>query len=741
MTDMKTVRILLLAAAMLSAVCASAQTRHAAGSEFPSYEGLVMAGYQGWFQNPGRGEMYSNPDDIRIDMWPDVREYEQTYPTAYRHADGSVARFFCSDDESTVKTHFKWMKQYGLDGVFLQRFFGNAMPRRNGSREGTVTVIRHALKYAQAYHRAVSVMYDLSGLQPGRNDCTELIDDWKFLVDSVGVTSFGRDNMYLYHGGRPLVVIWGVGFPDRPYNIRDIKLDEFIDFLHNDPVYGGCSVMLGVPTYWRSLEYDCVEDEYLHTLIRQADLLLPWMVQRFSPLLHFDMGRYRDLIRKDMAWCAENGVGYVPIIYPGFSWHNLSVHAAGDANNIGDVKPVESIPRMGGSFYWDQAFTAIGAGARMLYVAMFDEVNEGTAIFKVTDNPPVSSSAEFADMDGMPSDWYLFLTGEVARMLRGEIPLSPEIPDHGTLTTPDGVYTIPLTGDMASNPFVRHIYTADPSAHVWNGRLYVYASHDIDPPRGCDLMDKYHVFSTDDMVNWTDHGEIFGADDVPWGRPEGGFMWAPDCACRNGKYYYYFPHPSESRWNDSWKIGVAVSKNPATGFKIRKKWIEGVPPHIDPCVFVDDDGQAYLFVGGGGHCFGGKLKKDMVTLDGEMSEMQGLVDFHEGTWVHKYNGKYYLSYPDNHMENGMQYNRLHYAMSDSPLGPWEYKGIYLEKTDCDTSHGSIVEFKGQWYAFYHGCQISQMGNLRSICVDRLFYNPDGTIVPVIQRDRCDLPRK
>lgn len=720
----------------LPAFCGSG---HRAVSEFPSYEGLVMAGYQGWFHNLNGGAMYTDPNDIRIDMWPDVSEYEKTYPTAYCHADGSVARFFCSDDESTVKLHFKWMKLYGVDGVFLQRFFGNAMPR-HGSRRGTVTVLRHAMKYAQAYHRAYSVMYDLSGLEPGKDDCTKLVDDWKYLVDSVGVTNYGRDNMYLYHNGKPLVVIWGVGFPDRPYNIRDIKLEEFIDFLHNDPVYGGCTVMLGVPTYWRTLEYDCVEDEYLHTLIRRADLLLPWMVQRFTPLLHFDMGRYRDIIRRDIAWCAENGVEYVPLIYPGFSWHNLSVHAAGDV--IGDVKPVESIPRMGGTFYWSQACTAIKAGAKMLYVAMFDEVNEGTAIFKVTDNPPVSATAEFADMDGMPPDHYLFLTGEIGRMLRGEIPFSEKMPRRAMVTAPEGQFTNSVTDGMASNPFIRHIYTADPSAHVYDGRLYVYASHDIDPPRGCDLMDKYHIFSTDDMVNWTDHGEIFGAADVPWGRPEGGFMWAPDCVYANGHYYYYFPHPSESNWGSSFHIGVAESDNPAGGFKIRKNYIKNVPPHIDPCVFIDDDGQAYLFVGGSGKCYGGRLKKNMVELDGEMTLMQGLVDFHEGTWVHKYNGKYYLSYPDNHMdEQGRQYNRLHYAMSDSPLGPWEHKGIYLDRTDCDTSHGSIVEFKGQWYAFYHGCQISQMGNLRSICVDKLYYNPDGTIQPVIQRNHCDLPRK
>lgn len=295
---------------------------------------------------------------------------------------------------------------------------------------------------------------------------------------------------------------------------------------------------------------------------------------------------------------------------------------------------------------------------------------------------------------------------------------------------------------MADNPFVTHIYTADPSAHVWgDGRLYVYPSHDIDPPRGCDLMDRYHVFSTDDMVNWTDHGEILRASDVPWGRSEGGFMWAPDCAYRDGKYYFYFPHPSGTHTGSTWKIGVAVSDKPASDFKV-VGYIRDVPPFIDPCVFVDDDGQAYLYNGGGGQCWGGKLASSMTRLKGKMVPMEGLVDFHEGTWVHKYRGKYYLSYPDNYIDaEGRQYNRMHYAMGDSPLGPWEYKGIFLDATDCDTSHGSIVQYKGQWYLFYHCCRLSHMGNLRSICVDRLYYNEDGTIRKVHQRHRSFEPRK
>ncbi len=285
---------------------------------------------------------------------------------------------------------------------------------------------------------------------------------------------------------------------------------------------------------------------------------------------------------------------------------------------------------------------------------------------------------------------------------------------------------------FSQNPFITSIYTADPSAHVWaDGRLYVYPSHDMDPAKGCDLMDRYHVYSTDDMVNWRDEGEIFNASQVTWGRKEGGFMWAPDCAYKDGTYYYYFPHPSDTKWNNTWKIGVATSKQPASNFK-QAGYIEGLggDAMIDPCVFVDTDGKAYFYYGGGRKCQGGKLKDNMMELDGEMQDMKGLEDFHEATWVFERNGIYYLTYADNNPRE----NKLRYATSSNPLGPWTYRGVFLDTTGCDTNHGSVVEFKGNWYAFYHNKSLSNTGkgNLRSICVDLLNFNDDGTIRMVEQ---------
>lgn len=400
----------------------TAQTyKHSVKTQYPSYKGLIMAGYQGWFRAPADGVMYPDEKQVRIDMWPDVSEYEKTYPTGLKHADGSTARFFSSTDKSTIDLHFKWMQEYGVDGVFMQRFFGSAQAKAR--KETPTAVIRNAFEAASKYQRAIAVMYDLSGLKRSGEDCSSLIEDWRYLVDSIRVTNQKGNQTYLFFNGKPLVAIWGIGFPDRPYNIRNIGIERFIDFLKNDPEYGGCSIMLGVPTFWRELTADCISDPYLHTIIKQADIVLPWTVQRFTPLLHNDMDRFRDLIIGDMEWCKNNNIDYVPCVTPGFSWHNLSRFEFPD-----DIKPSGSIPRQGGRFYWQQISTAINAGAGMIYAAMFDEVNEGTAIFKCSDNPPVSDIAKFVGMDGAPSDHYLWLTGEASKMLKRQKPLSIPMP-------------------------------------------------------------------------------------------------------------------------------------------------------------------------------------------------------------------------------------------------------------------------------------------------------------------------
>lgn len=407
---------------------AFAQSKHSPTSLFPSYEGRVMCGYQGWFRAPGDGAGAGwthygirgkfTPGNVHIDVWPDVSEYAVTYTTAFVNPKGEKVRVFSSFDESTTDLHFRWMKDYGVDGVFMQRFFDAT--RTEQSRLRSRVILEHALKASQKYGRAIAVMYDLSGLRADGEDCSSVIADWKELVDELKITCQGTNQTYLYHGGKPLVAIWGLGFPDRPYNLRNIGIDKLIDFLKNDPQYGGCSVMLGVPTYFRDLNVDCLPDPYLHDVMASADIVMPWMVQRFTPLLHNEMGRYGAQVKADLAWCAQRHLDYAPCVCPGFSWYNLS------KTEFGGVHPLNQIPRQKGKFYWDQISTAIGAGAKMIYVAMFDEMDEGTAIFKCANQPTVD--AQCVDYEGMPSDHYLWLTGQGGLMLRKEIPFTSKIP-------------------------------------------------------------------------------------------------------------------------------------------------------------------------------------------------------------------------------------------------------------------------------------------------------------------------
>lgn len=401
--------------------------KHATGTNYPTYQNLIMAGYQGWFRGPdrnfghyGTGGKFDE-QHCKIDAWPDVSDYEKTYETSFVHADGTKAKVFSSTDKSTTDLHFKWMREYGIDGVFIQRFFGSTKRWDINAPENVV--LKNAFQAASDNNRAIAIMYDLSGLGASGEDCSSIIEDWKQLIDQLNVTNQAGTKTYLHHNGKPVVAIWGIGFPDRPYNIRNIGLERLFDFLKNDPVYGGCSIMIGVPTAWRTLDSDCINDPYLHTIIKQSDIVLPWTVQRFTPLLHNDMDRFRDLIINDMTWCRDNGLDYVPCVTPGFSWHNLSKGEFPD-----DIKPVGSIPRRQGKFLWQQFSTAMIAGARMIYVAMFDEVDEGTAIFKCSDNPPVSNVAKFIDMEGMPADHYMWLTGEAAKMLKKQKPLSIKMP-------------------------------------------------------------------------------------------------------------------------------------------------------------------------------------------------------------------------------------------------------------------------------------------------------------------------
>ena len=311
-----------------------------------------------------------------------------------------------------------------------------------------------------------------------------------------------------------------------------------------------------------------------------------------------------------------------------------------------------------------------------------------------------------------------------------------------------------------SQPLVRHIYTADPSAHVFNGRIYIYPSHDTatgtpenDNGDHFNMMD-YHIFSMDKIGGSVkDHGVALDVKQIPWAGRQ---LWAPDAAFANGKYYLYFPLKDKE---DIFRIGVAVSNRPEGPFKAEPSPMTGTYS-IDPAVFRDDDGTHYMYFGG---IWGGqlqrwdnntyrpdgplrkpeekailprvaRLEKNMLQLAEPVRELQitgkdgkpflekdNDKRFFEAAWMHKYKGKYYLSWSTGDTHN------ICYGIGDSPYGPFVYQGIILLPVQGWTNHHSIISFKGKWYLFYHDVQLSGKTHLRNIKVTELEYRPDGTI--------------
>jgi hypothetical protein len=378
--------------------------------KYDSYKGLVMAGYQGWFSCPGDGSdrgwyHYAGrnglfqPGICTIDLWPDVSEYDKIYKTDFVFADGSPAYVMSEYDESTVETHFRWMREYGVDGVFVQRFVAEI--KRPKSYNQLNKVWHSAIHAANANNRAISIMYDLSGMVPG--DEQLVLMDIDAIASKYDIRERVNNTSYLHHNGKPLVAVWGVGFNDRrKYGFKEAE--TIIDAL----IERGFSVLIGVPTHWRERNGDTLDDPELHRLIRKCDIVMPWFVGRYN---EYTFPGYEKLVKKDLAWCKKNKIDYAPLAFPGFSWVNMKK----------DSKP---IPRNRGSFYWKQLSSHINNGAEMLYLAMFDEIDEGTALFKCATETPVGESYFFPLDADLGSDYYLYLTGQAAKMLRKEIPSS-----------------------------------------------------------------------------------------------------------------------------------------------------------------------------------------------------------------------------------------------------------------------------------------------------------------------------
>jgi hypothetical protein len=377
-----------------------------------------MMGYQGWHQCPTDGapgttwrHWFSGtpPTGPLVDMWPDVSELStaERCNTGLLLPNGQPAYLFSDYNSQTVMRHFQWMQQYGIDGIMLQRFTSELSSANMFAERNKVT--QNVKAGAEATGRTFNIMYDISG-QNATTLVSTIENDWQYMVDTLQVTN---SPSYLHQAGKPVVVIWGLGFSDRPGTPAD--LTTLLNFFHNNanPAYDAY-VMGGVNNDWRT-------NATWASALTGYDAISPWMVGRINSLASAD--NYKTTTSAEVAYAQAHGQMYMPVIFPGFSFHNQD-----------SAKPLNEIPRLGGNFVWRQAYNDMSAGSTTLYGAMFDEVNEGTAFFKQATTSadwPSGLTMVPLDSDGytaLPSDWYLQVADQITQMAHGTIPVSPTMP-------------------------------------------------------------------------------------------------------------------------------------------------------------------------------------------------------------------------------------------------------------------------------------------------------------------------
>ena len=381
--------------------------------------GKNLLGYQGWFAAPGDGSKVDGwhhwfrgkgaERRPTFDMWPDTSEMDadELYPTSMKAPDGNPAMLFSSYNEKTVVRHFKWMEDSGIDGILLQRFIGEAQDPRFFEFRNKVT--QNVIAGAEQHNRVFALEYDMSAKQ------ADLVKkDWMFLVDEIGITD---SPSYLRHKGKPLLALWGLGFTHRGGSAEQ-AMDLINWFQKSAPERYRATILGGVPTHWRKGEGDSQEGIEWAKVYRSMDVVSPWSIGRYKN--DEQANQYRDeFLVPDLAETNRYGIEYMPVVFPGFSWNNLH---EGEFNQI---------PRNGGRFYWNQVENAVSSGAMMIKTAMFDEVDEGTAMFKTVakkqDSPEGFLTLD-ADGEQLPNDWYLRLSGEASKLLREEIPVRGYLP-------------------------------------------------------------------------------------------------------------------------------------------------------------------------------------------------------------------------------------------------------------------------------------------------------------------------
>ncbi|MCC6728257.1 MAG: hypothetical protein IT208_02860 [Chthonomonadales bacterium] len=382
--------------------------------------GKVMAGYQGWFRCPGdaagmgwvhwsRDSRRISPGTLTFEMWPDMREYgpRQRYPTpGFTYPDGRQASLFSSEDAATVQRHFEWMRDHGIDGAWLQHFLvdlpGGLMPERYESR---MRVLRNVRRAAARTGRVWAIAYDIAAM-PEERVFDVLSADWRRLVEA-GVT---RDPRYLHDGGRPVVLVWGFYRNNASNHMTPRTANRLIDFFHAPGPYRAY-LAGGGDWNWRRHP-----EPAWQAFCLRFDAYMPWNVGNYSLDAAGNQHASMQTWEEDRRLCERAGVLWVPVVYPGFSWDNLMRRPPG----------ATLIARRRGMFLWEQLAALARQGVDSVYLAMFDEVDEGTALFKVTSDPP--AQAHFVDYEGLPSDWYLRLVREGVLMLRGARPPSGAMP-------------------------------------------------------------------------------------------------------------------------------------------------------------------------------------------------------------------------------------------------------------------------------------------------------------------------
>lgn len=393
-------------------------------------EGKVLCGYQGWFNTPGDGTGFGFSHwgvglekaggRFEVDLWPEVSELEAgdvCEVPGFVMEDGTGARVYSGYRKGPTMVHFRWMREYGIDGVFLSRF---VCETGGGERTRHVNqVLANVREGARREGRVWALMLDLTMGKEGAT--TELVKrDWRYLCDVEKVREDGR---YVHEKGRPVVMLWGLGFKDRPWTAEQGA--ELVEFFEHDPKYGGVYLIGGVDPSWRTLKGDSRTEEAWGAVYRSFDAVSPWDAGRYRDAAGMERHR-REVWQKDLEELKGLGKGYVPTVFPGFSWDNLT-RAKPGATEIG---------RRGGEFYWGQFAAMRELGVRTVFVGMFDEVNEGTAIYKTVPGPRGVRMVDAGEGGKRPGDWYLRLTGAGARMVRGEGPLERAMP--GELSGPAG---------------------------------------------------------------------------------------------------------------------------------------------------------------------------------------------------------------------------------------------------------------------------------------------------------------